>query len=315
MLIANPIYDIAFKFLMEDIDLARRFLSVIINENIIELEVEPQEFVEQSDKMQLTLLRLDFKATILLADNSRKIALLELQKSKKPYDVIRFRRYLAKNYAHREPVQKVLTSGETKTAFKDPLPIITIYFFGFDLVGIDTPAMKVNREYYDLINQKVIQQKHAYIEQLTHDCFIIQIERLPDVARTKLGKALSVFNQNYIIDDGRILSVDERRMDDELQKAIANRLSLILDDDKMLKKMIVEDEYESAYEDQVRAVQEKQEQLQEKQEQLQEKQEQLKEKQEQLDKQQEMLNEQKEKLEAQERLIEELKKRLNNEAD
>ena len=35
MKIANPIYDIIFKYLMEDTEIAKDILSLILNENII----------------------------------------------------------------------------------------------------------------------------------------------------------------------------------------------------------------------------------------------------------------------------------------
>ena len=43
MIIANPIYDVVFKYLLEDIDIARELLSTILGEEIIGLEVKPQE--------------------------------------------------------------------------------------------------------------------------------------------------------------------------------------------------------------------------------------------------------------------------------
>lgn len=43
MIILNPIYDVAFKYLMEDTEIAREMLSVIINENIISLKALAQE--------------------------------------------------------------------------------------------------------------------------------------------------------------------------------------------------------------------------------------------------------------------------------
>ena len=43
MLIANPIYDIVFKYLMEDLDIAKDILSLILNTEIISLTVQPQE--------------------------------------------------------------------------------------------------------------------------------------------------------------------------------------------------------------------------------------------------------------------------------
>jgi hypothetical protein len=53
MLIANPIYDVVFKFLMEDAKIAKLLLSSIIGENIEELSFLPQEFVSDINKEKI----------------------------------------------------------------------------------------------------------------------------------------------------------------------------------------------------------------------------------------------------------------------
>ena len=82
MKIANPIYDAVFKFLMQDINIAKDILSVILNVEIIELELQPQEVI-LTVLGGLRLLRLDFKARIRLKDGAEKAILIEIQKSKK----------------------------------------------------------------------------------------------------------------------------------------------------------------------------------------------------------------------------------------
>ena len=64
MKLANPIYDTVFKYLMKDTEIARRLLSKIIGEEIIEIEVRPQEHTYKTEKHDITILRFDFKATI-----------------------------------------------------------------------------------------------------------------------------------------------------------------------------------------------------------------------------------------------------------
>lgn len=43
MLIANPIYDTVFKYLMEQTSIAKGIIGSIIGENIVQLELQPQE--------------------------------------------------------------------------------------------------------------------------------------------------------------------------------------------------------------------------------------------------------------------------------
>ncbi|AEE51875.1 hypothetical protein [Haliscomenobacter hydrossis] len=53
MLVANPIYDVVFKFLLEDAKIAKLLLSSIIGEAIEELAFLPQEFVSDIDKEKI----------------------------------------------------------------------------------------------------------------------------------------------------------------------------------------------------------------------------------------------------------------------
>jgi hypothetical protein len=43
MFIANPLYDVVFKYMMEDNKVAKKFISVIIGEDVIELDFADRE--------------------------------------------------------------------------------------------------------------------------------------------------------------------------------------------------------------------------------------------------------------------------------
>ena len=49
MIIANPIYDIVFKRLMENDRVAKFFMGTLLEENIEAVEVKPQEFIYSKD--------------------------------------------------------------------------------------------------------------------------------------------------------------------------------------------------------------------------------------------------------------------------
>ena len=42
MIIANPFYDIVFKYLLEDVEITRELLSTILGEEVQSVEVKPQ---------------------------------------------------------------------------------------------------------------------------------------------------------------------------------------------------------------------------------------------------------------------------------
>ena len=85
MRLFTPIYDTIFVFLMEDIEVARGLISLIIEEDVIELVPAPQESTAVELKIkynQLPLLRLDYVAII----KSREVeTALELEASLERY--------------------------------------------------------------------------------------------------------------------------------------------------------------------------------------------------------------------------------------
>jgi hypothetical protein len=237
MLIANPIYDAVFKFLLEDLDIAREFLSVILGENIVEIAVKPQEITRETPD-GIRVYRVDFKAVIELPDQNRKTILIELQKSKELFNIMRFRGYLANNYLKQEFTHRVLADG---TLEKEPLPITAIYFLGFPLASIKAPVICINRQYTDVATGEILNVKEDFIELLTHDCIIIQISRVRGQMRNRLEAILELFNQSYIAsDDNHLLEV--RAENDPLIQKMLHRLFRASASEEIRQQMDLEDE-------------------------------------------------------------------------
>jgi hypothetical protein len=175
MVIANPIYDIVFKRLMENDRVAKFFIGTLLEENIEAVEVKPQEFtylknIEKSspdkkrlineqikEQLSINFFRLDFIATILTETGVRKKVLIEIQKVKNNIDLMRFRNYLGEQYKREDIINNE----------KHILPITTIYILGFNLPEIETACIKVERNYKDLIARKIINRKCDFVERLT----------------------------------------------------------------------------------------------------------------------------------------------------
>ncbi len=68
MVITNPIYDVVFKFLMDDIPIAKGLIGSIIGEKIVELHFASKEIPVRPPNRTLTVFRLDFMATIRAKD-------------------------------------------------------------------------------------------------------------------------------------------------------------------------------------------------------------------------------------------------------
>lgn len=298
MRIINPIYDVAFKYLLEDLDIAKNLIGKIIGEEIVSLAVQPQEITAESEKIGILILRLDFKATIQTKEGEFKTVLIELQKAKMYDDLIRFRRYLGENYTKQVEIK---TNGLIE---KRTLPITTIYFLGFPLAGIDTSVLKINREYIDLIHNKKLQVKTEFVEKLTHDSFIILIPKLPEKERTELEGILQVFNQSYQVEsDPKLLEVNEKALSkSKIVEKILARLQKGAADKEVLKRMLVEEEVESTIDHHIR---EKELQKEQFTKQITEQNELLKDK-------DELLKDKDEALKEQQKIIETLKQQLKN---
>ena len=242
MIIANPIYDVVFKYLLEDVDIARDLLSTILGEEVVHLEFKPQETSTESSE-GIKILRLDFKAIIKKKDGTLFKVLIELQKSKQVFDVMRFRRYLGDNY--RKEDQLVEKDG---TILFRSLPIITIYFLGFLLNNVPSGVIKVKRDYVDVVTEEILGVKDDFVELLTHDSYMIQVGRLPKESRGKLDRVMQIFSPMYQNKADKHLIDFQGDIYDPLVLRMVERLSRAIASDEYRDKMDVEDEIDRIFE-------------------------------------------------------------------
>ncbi len=214
MIIANPIYDTVFKRMMENERVAKFFIGTLLEQQIETVEVKPQEFTYTDELAGLAVFRLDFIATIKTETGELKKILIEIQKAKNQIDLMRFRRYLGEQYRKEDRINNEKTI----------LPITTIYILGFILPEIESACLKVERNYKDLINKNIIIKKSDFVEKLTHDSFIVQVDRITDRYQTSLDKLLSVFEQNNFADETKITKQFSHPTDTEDVKILTDIL-------------------------------------------------------------------------------------------
>ena len=82
MLIANPIYDVVFKRMMENNRVAKFFIGTLLEQTIETVEVKPQEFTYSDEMAALAVFRLDFIATIKTESGEYRKVLIEIQKAR-----------------------------------------------------------------------------------------------------------------------------------------------------------------------------------------------------------------------------------------
>ena len=248
MKIINPLYDNAFKHLMDNEQIAKIVLSIILSETVVSLQSKPQETPLYTDSTRTTA-RYDFKAVIRNSEGEDRTVLIELQKYKHPDPIMRFREYVAANYRKQETI--IDSNGDEQTM---PLPIITVYILGYKVTKADILAFEVGRIVRDIIWGTLITEKLDFVDLLTHGCFIFQVGVKPAKQRgTRLEKFLSLFSQklegeasNYCID----IEADESiARDAELGKIVQHLNNATLDE-TMIRSL----KYEESYEEGIRTV-------------------------------------------------------------
>jgi methyl-accepting chemotaxis protein len=244
MTIANPIYDTVFKYLMEDTEIAKGLLSTILNVEITQLSLQPQEITAETDidNKPVRVYRIDFAAVIKQEDGTLKRVLIELQKTKRSTNILRFRKYLAQNYLHEDSI--VVNGVEQKQA----LEIVTIYFLGFNLDTIGIPVLHVTNSFSDATTGQILNgtPTEEFVRLLNHESYLIQIRKLVEPALTKLERVLSIFNQKYIASDEHKLHYTINTTEPLVEKML-NRLARAIADEDLRRKMDLEDEFEREY--------------------------------------------------------------------
>jgi len=239
MRIVNPLYDQAFKYLMDNESVAKKVLSLILEQDIISLQSKPQEIKLLDKTRMIPLSRFDFKAVVRTPENTHKNILIEVQKSNNPDPIMRFRRYLGKNYIKQETY-----IDENGKEVKGPLPIITVYFLGYSLPEYDNVALVVNNRVMDATTKEEIEKKNDFVELLTHPSYILQVTKLPEKRRTKLERFLSFFDQSRKTDDDFVLEIDGEEIAD--LEEIANYLHRGTLDEELLNSLAYEEDYDES---------------------------------------------------------------------
>jgi len=248
--IANPIYDGAFKYLLDDNRIARLFLSTMIGEEIVELTFRPTEHRFDVEQRSVTVFRMDFSARIALPGGGEKLVIIEIQKAKFATDIMRFRKYLGKQYQSKENSYTV--DGTVRA-----MPILSIYFLGHPLEHTESPVIRVVRQYFDASGNERIGQAEEFIESLTHDSIIVQIPHLNRRRQSDLECLLGIFDQSQKDPaDAHTLSIREEDYPPKFHSVIRRLIKAISEPD-VRETMEVEDDYLEEMEDMERVLAEK----------------------------------------------------------
>ena len=290
-IIANPIYDAVFKFLMEDKKVARILLSALLKKEIIDLEMRRHEYTSM-EQTRISLFRIDFSARLREADGSEHLVLIELQKTWLITETLRFRQYLGTQYLDKENMVERKNELGQRQAYG--LPIISIYILGHSLGNLTEPVIYVHRRYLDY-DDKPLPSPDPFIESLTHDSIIVQIPFLTGRTRNRLERLLSVFNQEYRqAESEHYLEINDEYLDEEV-KCVVHRLLKAAATPDVRRAMEIEDEILSEIEARDTTIMMKNQEIEQKEQMIEQK-ELVIEQKEQMIEQKEQMIEQKEQM-------------------
>lgn len=189
-IIANPIYDSVFKFLMEDDRAAKVLLSALLKQEVHDLKMRRNEYTNHK-QMRISLFRIDFSARIKNAAGKEQLVLIELQKTWLATETLRFRQYLGAQYQDSENVYDY----GTDKGFG--LPIISIYILGHKLGDLNEPVVYVRRRYLDYESREITEGvPDPFIESLTHDSIIVQIHHFIACSCSAFVRSRNIHRRN-----------------------------------------------------------------------------------------------------------------------
>ncbi len=257
MIVANPIYDVVFKYLMEDERIARTILSALLKKDVVEVHMRRNEYSNKS-RDTLSIFRIDFGATIRDEKGDRQTILIEIQKTQVDSELLRFRQYLGAQYDNKENME-----GEGRTSYA--LPMVAVYLLGHTVGSIEAPVVYVDHQVYDY-DRNVLEDgiNDPFVGSLTHNSIIVQIPRLHGKINNRLDKVLSIFDQTRVLSkkDQQDIDIDPSVYsgDDEMEPILRRLLEASCDSD-VRREMDVEDEFFSVLKSREMEIMEKDRQL------------------------------------------------------
>jgi hypothetical protein len=260
--IMNPIYDETFKYLMQDIETASHFFTILLGQktqvlHFLTTEIAQKKKIKEWKNDDLSVNRMNFVAEVQIKDRLVKV-ILEIQKltyeNSTPYfsNDVEQQYYNENNENEKEigPVNQLNPANKANKAISENnhadnyyLPIISVYLLGENLESIPEPFTQLRQALLDTETNKEIpyQRGEDCSELLSHNIIIIQIKRLSEKTKKplsqqnkKLRSFFTIFDQKLKMKehDGALLMIDTEGLDDETIKAV-ERLNNAMYDQKL----------------------------------------------------------------------------------
>ncbi len=244
MKILNPLYDWAFKYLLDNNDLAKKFISAILKLNITHLETRNIELpLLKEGNPWIT--RFDFKA-IIESNGKKEEVLIEVQKYRNPNPIDRFRMYLGESYMKKETYKN--KDGQTETKH---LPIIAVYILGYCPAEFKVPYIIVRNKIYDGVSEQELDIDSKTINLLTHRAYFLTATPPKGYKwqGTRQEAIIRLFRQKLQGEESNTIYELEEEPKDFVAKEIVNYLHRGTQNEEIIKQLRAEEEYYEAIKD------------------------------------------------------------------
>ena len=117
---------------------------------------------------------------------------------------------------------------------------------GFDLPEFDCKAIKVDNKPYDIVGQKELAVKSGFVEQLTHQCFVLLAIHKPRAEKknTRLEKFLDLFIQKLLNEPSNtIIDIEIDTEEDEELKNLVDYLNQATLDEELVRRIDAEKQH------------------------------------------------------------------------
>lgn len=258
LVVPNPIYDVVFKYLMEDLESAKIVLSTLINKKIKTLVFEPLSHAEKikdpDSEKDIKLFHLDFTATVEDENGEEELIMIELQKANKANDIFRFKRYISKNFQKKTEKEIINPSTQSVEKITKPIKLIPIFILNFRIENeINDLLVVTNRIKTGVFKEKELKKNNEFIDNLSYDIYVVQLPNLANIQpsdyegseyKTKLYKLLKLFDQDAQNprNSHRLLLI-KAIFPDFLERVINRLKSADSDNPDLEEQMNTEDEY------------------------------------------------------------------------
>ena len=285
--IANPVYDVVFKYMMEDQEIAKAFLGAFLKKEVIEVKLQRNEYTGTltEDTAADAEVKADANTGTEVKAGTGTGTSAAASAGTKRKDIIKKRDIrlsridfgarvrepdgsehqllieLQKNWTHFETLRfrRYLAAQYTAqenmkpgTKGREAYPMVNIYLLGHRVGDIEEPILYVDRGFYDYEGRTVNKGlPDAFVDSLTHRSIIVQLPLLDGKRRNPLERMLELFSPKYLnSSDYHILDIPDEGplLEDAATERMLTRLRFAAADSKLRRDAEIEEEFASELE-------------------------------------------------------------------